>query len=194
MNFTSLGPLLDTVGSMLTVAGILVTALGAIWVFFRKKIAAWWKPYQKGIDAMSEVTGIRRAVENTRRDIEHLRAGMTVLTLTMRARGDTNVDAAEYESSSDGRITVVNSTFARWLGVGKAEVMNFGWVNFIHPEDVARYRAEWDRCTEEHRTFRVRHRLVSTSGDIFEVDSIATPIPDAPPASHWIGVIRRVQA
>lgn len=189
---SQLAPILDVLGAVLSVLGTLAALAGSVWLFFRTKISKWWSPYRAGIDAMSDVPGIRREIEGTRRDIERVRAGLTVLTLTMRARGDANDRAGEFESNGEGSITAVNLTYARWLGVGKAELQGFGWVNFIHPDDIGRYRAEWARCTREHRAFRQRHRLIDMDGAIIEVDTLITPIPDAPPASHWIGVTRRV--
>lgn len=58
-------------------------------------------------------------------EIEGLNRAVTMLTLTARARGDINDNAAEFECDESGANTYVNQTYARWLGVGKHDLL--GW-------------------------------------------------------------------
>lgn len=175
-----------------TLLGMLAAPAAALWLMFRKRLANWSEPYKAGLKAMSEVPAMRRSVDASRHEIEQVRASIGMLTMTVRARGDANVEAAEFECGPDGANTYVNQTYARWLGVGKVELLGWGWINFIAPEDRARVRAEWDSCRAEHRPYRMRHGMIDSDGTRIQVETLATPIPEAPPAQQWIGVMRRV--
>ncbi|GAB3744779.1 PAS domain-containing protein [Lysobacter olei] len=187
-----LATVLDIAIGLATLLGMVGSAAGAAWLFFRKRLSHWWSPYRAGIEAMQEVPAMRRSIDAGRQEIEQVRASMGMLTMTVRARGDANVDAAEFECGPDGANTYVNQTYARWLGVGKAELTGWGWINFIAPEDRDIVRAEWASCRAEHRPYRIRHSMVDSDGVRFRVETLATPIPDAPPAQQWIGVMRRI--
>lgn len=130
-------------------------------------------------------------LEKTQVRVVSMQATLSDLHLEMRARADLNIDACEFTCDHDGSVTNVNQTFARWLGVGKQELLGWGWINYVHPEDRERVRQEWSACIRDHRTLNIRYRLVEEDGDVTNVHTIATPIPDAPPARQWIGVIRK---
>ena len=192
MDVIQLSDILDVIGAVLSVMGTLAVAIGTVYAFFRKRIKAWWVPYRRAVENMDEIPSISKSVDQTRLEVTNINKSLMMLTLTMRARADNNVHAAEFECSVDGANTYVNTTYARWLGVGKNELLGWGWVNFLHPEDVSRVRKEWDRCREEHRAYRQKHRLVSPDGETIFVETMCTPIPDGPPAHCWIGVMRRL--
>lgn len=185
---------LDIAIGLGTLLSVIAGAVGAAWLFFRKKLSAWWSPYRKGLEGMTELPSIRRSVEAGRQEISGLTQQVGMMNLMMRARGDINIEAGEFECAADGTWTYVNQTLARWLGVGKGELLIWGWLNSIPPAERAEVRAEWASCRLEHRVFNRRHHIVASDGEEILVDTIATPIPDAPPAKQWIGVMRRVVA
>ena len=176
---------IDIAIGVVTLLGSVAGALGTAWLFFRRKILSWWAPYRAGIEGAAQVPALAR-------DVENMTGAIGLLTLHVRARSDIDIETAQFESSASGENTYVNLTYARWLGVGKAELMGWGWINFVHPEDRIRVRREWDSCRAEHRKYNVRFRFLDACGEEFSVDALATPIPDAPPAKSCIGVIRRV--
>ena len=130
-------------------------------------------------------------LESTQQRMVSISATLTDLHLEIKARGDLNIDVAEFTCASEGNVTYVNQTLARWLGVGKQELLGWGWVNYVHVDDRDRVRREWMACVKEHRTLSIHYRLVEADGDITNVHAVATPIPDAPPARQWVGVIRK---
>lgn len=160
-------------------------SLGTGWLFFRKRLRAWWKPYQAGLHGMSELPAMRHEISDIRKSI-------AMVAMTVRARGDVNIEHAEFEADATGANTYANLTYARWLGVGKAELLGWNWINFVHPDDRVAVRHEWDSCRSEHRVYNMRYRMIDADGDEIHVDALAAPIPDAPPAKQWLGVIRRV--
>ena len=130
-------------------------------------------------------------LETAQQRMVSISATLTDLHLEIKARGDLNIDVAEFTCASEGNVTYVNQTLARWLGVGKQELLGWGWINYVHIDDRDRVRIEWMACVKEHRTLSIHYRLVEADGDITNVHAVATPIPDAPPARQWIGVIRK---
>lgn len=176
---------IDIAIGVATLLGSVASTLGAAWLFFRRKIRSWWAPYKAGIEGAAQVPTLAK-------DVELMSGALNLLTLHVRARSDIDIETAQFESNADGANTYVNLTYARWLGVGKVELMGWGWINYVHPEDRIRVRREWDSCRAEHRKYNVRFRFLDAGGEEFTVDALATPIPDAPPAKSWLGVIRRV--
>lgn len=176
---------IDIAIGVVTLLGSAAGVAGTAWVFFRRQIRTWWAPYRAGIEGAAMVPTLAR-------DVENLAGAVGLLALHVRARSDIDIETAQFESAADGSNTYVNLTYARWLGVGKAELLGWGWINFVHPDDRIRVRKEWDACRAEHRKYNIRFRMLDAGGEPFEVDVLATPIPDAPPAKSWIGVIRRV--
>lgn len=117
------------------------------------------------------------------------------LSSSYRVSQDSDPRRATFECHADGRTEVVNKTYLRWTGLQEREVIGFGWLNAVAPEDQQRVRAEWHLAVAESRTCSMRFRMIDADGDTFLVESTATPIPEgqAPP-DRWIGIIFRVDA
>ena len=171
--------------------GVLSTVAAALWgyiiLIFRRNDAK--------INEFAALPKVIQAVnvklEKAQNRMASVQATLADLHLEMKARADLNIDAAEFTCDHDGSVTNVNQTFARWLGVGKQELLGWGWINYVAVEDRARVRAEWQACLQEHRVFNIRYKLLEADGDVFDVHTVASPVPDAPPARQWVGVIRR---
>jgi len=184
---------------------------GGLAVWYRKRIVGWrkfWREVFEGLRSVpelkSDVKGIRYyvapngggslmdAVARTETAVCSLTEQMDLLVSTMSAQNDTDDEIARFHAGPDGQNTYVNQLYARWLAVGKAELLGWGYMNFVHPEDLPRVRRNWDLSRAEHRQYRDRYRLVSANGEVFEVDTIATPIPESLPTKRWVGSIRKV--
>lgn len=176
---------IDIAIGVVTLLTSVAGAVGAVWVFFRKRIREWWRPYREGLQGAAAVPKLEAAVGTVERAV-HL------MTMHIRAQGDTDIERGQFETDESGANTYVNLTYARWLGVGKVELLGWGWVTFVHPDDRIAVRGEWDACRAEHRVFNKRFRMLDSGGDAFTVDVLATPIPESPPAKRWLGVIRKV--
>jgi len=189
-----LSALIDIMIGIATLLGIVGTGVGAVWVFFRRRVRAWWKPYKESIEGMASIPSLQTGMEELRQGVATVGNSVGMLHLQFRARGDANTETAEFECGPDGANTYVSLTYARWLGVGKAELIGWGWVNFVKGADRERVRREWDECRAQHRVFNMRYSMIDSDGAEMQVDTIITPIPDAPPARQWIGVIRKPRA
>lgn len=189
-----------------------VTTVGsALLVWYRKRLAEWkafWRSVFDGLRSIPEleanVKGIcyyvapngggslMDSVKRTEAAVGALTEQVDLVVQTMWAENDSDEDIGRFHCNGAGEITYVNQLYARWLGVGKAELMGWNYLNFVHPNDVDRVRQHWETCRSEHRQYRLRYRMVATDGEIIEVEVIATPIPQSAPTKRWIGSIRRL--
>lgn len=177
--------LLGFLTALLKFLAVAVPVLVALWLFLRKRVRRAWEPYKAAIEGMADLPSIRE-------DVREIRGTLGLVEATMRAMDDINTEVGKLECSADGRITYANQAFARWLGVGKAELLDWNYTNFLHPEDRQRWREEWDLARHEHRVFNQRYRFVDVDGSELLLDVLLTPIPERPPAKRWVGVLRLV--
>ena len=190
---------------------VVTTVGGALLVWYRKRLAEWKKFWRGVLDGLrsipeleADVKGIRYyvapngggslmdSVKRTETAVGALTEQVDLMTQTMWAENDSDDDIGRFHCNGAGENTYVNQLYARWLGVGKAELLGWNYLNFVHSNDVDRVRRHWDLCCAEHRQYRIRHRMVAADGEIIEVEVIATPIPEAAPIKRWIGSIRRL--
>lgn len=183
-------------------------SLLALWA--RRRLPAWrkfWRDVAEGLRAIpelrSDVKGIRYYVapngggslmdsmKRTEHAVGTITSQMDLMVQTMWAENDSDDNVGRFHSNAMGQNTYVNQTYARWLGVGKAELMGWSFINFVHPEDVEAVRRKWEECRTENRQYRNHHRMVATDGAVLDVEVVATPIPEALPAQRWVGSIRR---
>lgn len=191
---------------------LLTTVGGALLVWYRKRLKEWkkfWGGVLHGLHAIPElqqdVKGIRYFVspngggslmdsaKRTETAVVTLAEQVELVVQTMWAENDADDEVARFHCNTAGENTYVNQLYARWLSVGKAELMGWNFLNFVHPDDVDRVRNHWAQCRTENRQYRMTYRLVPTTGKPFTVSTIATPIPSDTTAKRWIGSIRRVE-
>lgn len=189
----------------------ITTVGGALLVWYRKRISEWkafWRGVLDGLRSIPElkadVKGIRYyvapngggslmdSVERTEAAVSTLGEQVDLVVQTMWAENDSDNEIGRFHCNAVGENTYVNQLYARWLGVGKSELMGWNHFNFVHPNDADRVRRHWETCRSEHRQYRIRHYMVAADGETFEVEVVATPIPETAPIKRWIGFIRRL--
>lgn len=184
---------------------------GGLVIWYRKTIAGAGKACSdvwcglKSIPELKEdVRGIRYFVgpngggslmdsaKRTEAAVAKLSDNLDLVVETMWAENDSDENVGRFHSDSEGQITYANRLYARWLSAGKSELLGFNYLNFLHPDDVERFRRQWEACRAQTRQFQIHCRLVATTGEVFGVVIIATPIPQSGPVKRWVGAIRRV--
>lgn len=173
------------------IVSVLSTAALALWGYLALAFKRNDAKLNEFLSIPKNLQEANSKLESTQQRMVTISSTLTDLHLEIKARGDLNIDAAEFTCDHNGEVTNVNLTFARWLGVDKSELLRWGWINYVHIDDRERVRSEWQACIKEHRALNIRYRLVEVDGDITQVHAVATPIPDAPPARQWVGVIRK---
>lgn len=189
---------------------VVTTVGGALLVWYRKRLAEWkkfWRGVLDGLHSIPELKadmkGIRYyvapngggslvdSVKRTEATISTLAEQVDLVAQTIWAENDSDDAIGRFHCNDAGENTYVNQLYARWLGVGKSELLGWNYLNFVHSDDVDRVRRHWETCRAEHRRYRIRHRIVAADGEIIEVEVTATPIPESAPAKRWIGSIWR---
>ena len=189
---------------------VVTTVGGVLPIWYRKRLAEWKKFWRGVLDGLrsipelkADVKGIRYyvapngggslvdSVKRTETAISTLAEQVDLMSQTMWAENDSDDEIGRFHCNVAGEITYVNQLYARWLGVGKSELMGWNYLNFVHSNDIDRVRRHWETCRSEHRRYRIRHRIVAADGEIIEVEVNATPIPESAPAKRWIGSIWR---
>src|SRR5574343_1543531 len=69
-----------------------------------------------------------------------VRQTVDLMAATLRAQANTNPRMATFEASPTGALTDANKTYLRWTGLTLPELVNWGWINSVHPEDRERVR------------------------------------------------------
>lgn len=190
---------------------VLVTSVGGtLLVWYRSKIKEWRKFWASVLDGLrsipelkADMKGIRYYVapngggsmmdslKRTETAVGILTEQVDLVVRTMIVENDSD-EVGRFQCDGTGKNTYVNQTYARWLAVGKADLMEWNFVNYVHPEDATRVRQLWELCRSEHRQYNAVHKMIASTGAVIEVSVLATPIPDGPPAKRWVGTIRRI--
>ena len=191
-----------------------VTSVGsALLVWYRKRLAEWKKFWRDVLDGLRSIPELKAdvkgicyyvapngggslmdSIKRTEAAVSALAEQVDLMNQTMWAENDSEDEVGRFHCNGAGEITYVNQLYARWLGVGKAELMGWNYLNFVHPDDVDRVRRHWETCRSEHRRYHSRHRMVAADGEIIAVEVIATPIPESAPAKRWVGSVRRLDS
>ena len=130
----------------------------------------------------------------TRIEVSSLEHGEAIAEVRamVRAQNDMADDGA-FQCTPGGSNTFVNLTYARMLGVGKADLLGNQWKNYVHPDDAVAFLAANNAALSEHRPFFGRTRMVRSDGEVVTVDVTIYPDPERPPAHRWFGKIREVE-
>lgn len=167
--------------------GTLMGGVFALWLAFRKHITAWWAPYKAGIEGMA-------ALPEMHLRLDTIHSEMQILVSSQRVMMDANETVGTFEAEPDGKNAIVNATYARWLGCDKSDLLRWGFINFIHPEDRDVVRDELELAKKEIRSYRIQHRLMDTSGNVFWVEKCGSPLPEIGETIKWMGTVRKIDA
>ncbi len=187
------------------------TAMTALAVVYRKKVAswrAWWQNFALSVNEfpllLADVRGIRAyvspngggsmmdAVSRTERAVHAVAEQVDLLMHTHFAELDINNDDLRFYSNEDGTNAFVSHSYAQRIGVDRQELLGWGWLNYVHPDDLASVRDHWDECRAQGRTYRRSHRFVDADGKVFAAEVTAVPIPRTLPIRRWIGLVREL--
>lgn len=190
--------------NLLEAIGLAGAAGAAIYSFWRwlwpvltcamKRVRDVWSGLESLPDKLAELRADGEARGTTLGEsIGKVDKKVDSLQNTQRAALNTNARVAVFETDEIGRCTVVNRTYLRWSGLAPSELLGWGWLNAIHPDDREKVRKAWLSCVADCRRFECRYRMVDAAGKDFEVDVSADPIPEgAAVAERWYGQVYRV--
>jgi len=172
--------LIDTLGTVAGGLTAIFALLAAVYVFMHKRVRKWWAPIREGIEGAAQVPEMRKEVTT-------LSGNVRILHLRMAARANFS-ENAECDFDAERRMTTVNATLARKIGVGKKELEGFGYIGFI--VDAESFRALHKQCSDEHRIMDWRGDWKTATGVLVPMHWLLTPIPEPleTPIQMWAGV------
>jgi PAS domain S-box-containing protein len=97
-----------------------------------------------------------------------------------KAAQNTNRRMAALEFDLNGRLIEVSKTYGRWTGVESNDLLGWGWINTVHPEDKDRVRRDLLSAVNECRSEVLRFSMIDHTGIAREVELTFNPVPDAP--------------
>lgn len=94
-----------------------------------------------------------------------------------------------WSCSPDGSCDYLGPQWQLYTGVADDELLGFGWLDRLHPEDRDRTREQWLTAVKAGRGFRGKFRLLAAGGDYRWLKARAIPIHDASgEIQKWYGV------
>ena len=91
---------------------------------------------------------------------------------------------------NDGRNLNVNTAYARLVGCGRDELLNFGYQRFVPADLNPTYTNEFEDAVEQHRSFEGTIKIRRPDGTVITTSVRIVPHPENnPPAQYWVGII-----
>ena len=69
-----------------------------------------------------------------------------------------------WRTTVDGEATFANRPFLDYVGCSKEEVLGWGWISYIHPDDRPKVTQEWQRCRAAEVPVQVVFRVRGAQG------------------------------
>ena len=91
---------------------------------------------------------------------------------------------------NDGRNLNVNTAYARLVGCGRDELLNFGHQRFIPADLNPTHADEFEYAVAQHRSVEGTVKIRRPDGTIITASVRIVPHPEnEPPAHYWVGVV-----
>src|ERR1700730_6061411 len=84
--------------------------------------------------------------------------------------------AAVFVARADGSVAYINRAWTTMSGISADAVLDGGWVEVIHPDDVGWVAEAWQRSIAGAQPFREEFRIRDGAGDPRRVISQAVPL------------------
>lgn len=92
-----------------------------------------------------------------------------------------------FEANASGNFISVNRAFELLTGYRTPELLDMGWVNVVHQDDVERFMIAWQHAIRDRRILRWSCRLVTADDKTIEVCIDAMPMRASSPSSGVLG-------
>lgn len=94
-----------------------------------------------------------------------------------------------FKADEAGRFTWVNLAFARMLGLGFEDLKGYGWLNYVHGEDVERVSREWAESIKDKRKFESIFKVKNSfDTNLKTVKARAFPVSLAQETLGFLGI------
>lgn len=146
---------LITTEAVLTVAGLVLTLGTAILTVLLRKV---WGPCRRWVcdinAAVKELqpNGGRSVLDRVRR------LDNTIEELNARQRAVLDRDPVPvYECDPEGRCTYANIALCELFGLSEKDMLGFGWLESLHPDERIRVHGLWTECVRKRIPYECRY-------------------------------------
>lgn len=184
------------VGMFAAAAGAVVT----LWTLGRKTLAAVHSFYHKVDAAFGQLqpnggkTLVDR-VQSIERTVQAIAAESGLQSHRFRALAE-NLNYAHFEADAEGAWTYASRALAELTNVHVDDLLSWGWVSAVHPEDRERVVREWHNSRKSAGSrFTARFRFWTPTGQR-DVAVVAEAYPvrsHSGDAAHWFGTISPIK-
>lgn len=142
-----------------------------------------------GGSLLDAVNRTEASVTEQRSDIASLKASAASIEVIVRSQSDLATEGM-FECDAHGHFTFVNLALARMLGVGRNDLLDLRWKNYIEAGSADTFERQVRISLTEHRMLSARVLWTRPDGDVVSTDVTMLPHPEMPPASRWFGKVR----
>ncbi len=197
---------LDTAQIFLTVVG----SAGAVFLWMKRRYISfgeWRKMHEARRLAFNElparVSEFSRLLDGVREQSEKTLGVLDAHTKTLddqnrvlsnisaMIHGEMELDPTpRFICDNDGRNRNVNTAYARLVGCGRDELLNFGYQRFVPADLNPTYTNEFKDAVEQHRSLEGTIKIRRPDGTVITTSVRIVPHPEHnPPAHYWVGII-----
>jgi PAS domain S-box-containing protein len=187
-----------------------VGGVGAVFLWMKRRylsFANWRKVREERRAALNElpmrVSGFAELLsgvsERTDRALAVLNAHTETLAdqnrvlgnISAMIHGEMELDPTpRFICDNDGRNLNVNTAYARLVGCGRDELLNFGYQRFIPADLNPVYMDGYEEAVRQHRSFESTIKIRRPDGTVITTNVRIVPHPEnGPPAHYWVGVV-----
>ena len=134
-----------------------------------------------------------RVAERTE-ELERRSQALQLLNLEL-ARKNQELDAIVttapdiiFSRQADGSRDYISERFYEYTGALKGSADGFGWIDYLHPDDRERSKAEWMECVKSGRNYETEYRIRGTDDEYRWFRARAVPIRNGEgEVTRWYG-------
>jgi PAS domain S-box-containing protein len=142
------------------------------------EIASRTQAIESANEALTREVQGRLVIERALRESERLYRGI----------GE-SIDYGVWICDAQGRNTYVSDSFLRLLGITQAQCSDFGWSEYLHPDDRDESLRAWQECVANGSVWYREHRVKGVDGQHHPILAQGVPIrDDAGRIISWAGI------
>lgn len=197
---------LDTTQIFLTVVG----SIGAVFLWMKRRyfsIVEWRRMRKARHMAFNElpdrVSGFAELLDGANKRADRALSILDAHTKTLEDQnrvlsnisamihGEMELDPTpRFICDNDGRYLNVNTAYARLVGCGRDELLNFGYQRFIPADLNPMYLRDFGDAVAQHRSVEGTVKIRRPDGTIITTSVRIVPHPENdPPAHYWVGSV-----
>jgi two-component system CheB/CheR fusion protein len=105
-----------------------------------------------------------------------------------RAIGE-SINYGVWVCDAEGRNIYASDSLLRLVGMSLAEIVEFGWLKVLHPDDIDDTLAAWEECVRTGSHWYREHRMLGVDGKYHAVLAQGVPIRDSSGrVQRWAGI------